>query len=203
MVSSALDGINSYDSGNFWIYIHAGLMLGAWCFFIPIGILIARHKHIFHERKFLGIHVWFHTHRLCQIMGIGACVSSIVIAFLKLGIPDKKIGHAHYIIGITVIGMTGAQTLSLLVKPVKHHTFRSVWNMFHRINGLLTTIFAWCNIYIGIYCFHNQTNENYTRWILPAAGSTLCILIADRIMSSSRKRCVNSDVNSNTTIEIH
>ncbi len=182
MSLSTTDRINVYDDSSYWQYIHGALMLGAWCLFIPTGILIARHKHVFNGRKILGVDVWFHGHRLFQFLGIGTFVSSFTIAFLTMNKPDHRIGHAHYIIGIILMGLTGTQALSLLIKPTKNHSLRWVWNRTHRAYGILTLATAWANIYIGIYCFHKQSDENYTRWILPAAGSMFLMLMMDVLL---------------------
>lgn len=171
--------INVYDDNSYWQYIHGALMLGAWCLFIPTGIIIARHKHVYNGRKFLGVDMWFHGHRFFQFLGIGTFVSSFTIAFLKMGKPAHRIGLAHYIIGIILMGLTGTQALSLLLKPANGHSLRWLWNKTHRAYGILTLATAWANIYIGIYCFHKQSSENYTRWILPAAGSMFLMLATD------------------------
>jgi hypothetical protein len=183
-----------YNS-NYWVYLHGLFMALAWCVFIPIGIVMARHKWIFYDKTFLGLHVWFHLHRIIQMTGIGLFVASFVIAFVQMGIPDKGIGFAHYILGICIMAMVVGQLMTTFIRPLPSSTHRYVWNFVHRTWGQLTLFTSWANIFIGIYIFHIQEGEPYLRWLIPMCAVMMLISTTDLVLFIVKKLHCSQDTN--------
>jgi hypothetical protein len=171
---------------KYWVTIHGATMTFAWCLFIPLGIIMSRHKWIFQDRVFLGLHIWFHLHRLIQILGMGLFITSFAIVSLELAIPDGSVGFAHYCIGYTIIAATGGMVVTVFLRPLNSDVYRWVWNFVHHNLGRLTTLLAWINVYIGIYCMHKQINEPYVRWIVPITITLITILGIDIILEPIR-----------------
>jgi hypothetical protein len=185
-IISAEDAFDKY-----WITVHGATMAGAWCLFIPMGILMSRHKWIFYDKTFLGLHIWFHLHRLIQIMGVGLFICSMAIVSLQLGLPDGEIGFAHYCIGYTVVAGTGLMMLTTFLRPLNSDYKRYFWNLIHHYVGRFTTLLAWINVFIGIYIMHVQIDEPYLRWMLPISLFIFTILVVDILLEPTKYKKQN------------
>jgi hypothetical protein len=168
-ISSSSSEIIPVDKTDYWINVHGILMSIAWCFFIPLGVIVARNKWLFKDNTFFDLHVWFHSHRILQLIGTGLFLSSFILAMTGLDVPDGNTGRAHYNIGMTIMAGVSAQSVIVLFRPPKKHNLRLIWNFFHHNVGRVTLILAFVNLYTGIYCMQSQTGYSYyiTVWLLP------------------------------------
>ena len=48
----------------------------------------------------LGHHRWFILHRCCELTGATLAMSSLIIALVKLGLPEGTIGFVHFALGL-------------------------------------------------------------------------------------------------------
>lgn len=125
---------------------HMWLMAIGWGFFIPFGIFLARYKptaYFGHKR------LWYHFHRVFQVLGFGMGIAGVVCGFIASNGWDTPYS-IHRDIGITVTVLGGVQVLSLIYHPSPGAQYRSLWSLSHKWLGRAVAILAVANIYYGI-----------------------------------------------------
>mmetsp|Transcript_21351 Transcript_21351/g.87202 ORF Transcript_21351/g.87202 Transcript_21351/m.87202 type:complete len:327 (+) Transcript_21351:548-1528(+) len=147
-----LEGENGdVDSGevlplpNFDRYInvfnaHGALMVTAWIFLIPLGIIMARY---FRQKT----DHWFNIHRIVQGSAVVISLASFILALVE---SNGGSSTAHLAIGIivTVFSLLTAVAATFL-RPVKGSRRRKQFNIFHRVGAAVMFALAVANCYIG------------------------------------------------------
>lgn len=127
--------------------LHAILMIISWGFLLPAGAVIA--KFFKHKDP-----LWFHAHRVIQVIGLVLALTGWIIALIKLD-PlggDEAEGNvvAHGTIGIIVMAIGIFQPCNAFIRPHKGDQFRFVWECCHKGSGWLAIILAIVVISLGI-----------------------------------------------------
>ncbi|KAI8783208.1 ferric-chelate reductase 1 [Biomphalaria glabrata] len=127
------------------IRAHASLMAVAWLGFAGLAIIMARYyKEGFNDKKFCGIKIWFHIHRISAIMTFLLTVAGLVLVLVKLDgkITQDESAYTHMCLGFTVVALVCAQVLSGLLRPGLDSKIRPLFNFFHKLMGTAALIIA-------------------------------------------------------------
>jgi hypothetical protein len=94
--------------------LKAGIMLIAWLFLAPLGMILARYyKFVFPHTKICNLKIWFVLHRPLMLLAYVVTVCSILIIFADkdwLWINTTNLNaFVHSIIGMTVLGLATLQ----------------------------------------------------------------------------------------------
>lgn len=166
-------------SNKNWVIIHGALMAASWVLLFPMGIMMARHmKWILKDTKVRGVHLWFHLHRIIQVVGLICFIVGISFAWYYLDTDNFKgqssnlytIAQTHYYLGTIVAGLVILQVVFGFIRPKPGPgTLRSVWAAFHHWLGRLCLACAWTVVLLGIYMGHSSTAYllEYSQWLIP------------------------------------
>ncbi|KAJ3079781.1 hypothetical protein HK102_003512, partial [Quaeritorhiza haematococci] len=152
-----------------YIHIHGLLMFFAWGYFLPLGILSARH---FKSTSNPNNPWWFRIHTTFLALTIILSVVSYVL--LKLKTPstdgsavddehdDDLTSNVHRVIGHFVIwGSVGQTVLGLVIDRLftLHPTRTKTpwWDKLHWWFGRLLGISAIASLFLGAYTYHLNT----------------------------------------------
>jgi hypothetical protein len=136
---------------------HGTVMVFAWMFFAPTGILIARYGRFLHigtRRKLLGDSIWFQAHRLALAL---AAIATLLGFFLILAETqstwvdldsDGPLLYAHSIMGVTIVGLATIQIWMALFRCHPSSKFRFIYNWVHRTTGLLAFVLSVPTIFV-------------------------------------------------------
>lgn len=178
---------------------HGAVMLAAWLFFIPIAVVISRHRWTVEGRMLGGTAFWFMIHTVSVAFGMAAFLAGLVIAFVKLGRASrpntvKESGEfdpweVHSILGYIVIGLSGVQLLMGIARPDMKAWIRPVWTVVHTNLGLTTVLTAWAAVYTGIAVYHKlyYRTLSLAAWLAPAVAVSVLIVLIDSLLSTVRK----------------
>ncbi|KAJ8904087.1 hypothetical protein NDN08_000616 [Rhodosorus marinus] len=119
---------------------HGALMVTAWIFLIPLGIIMARH---FRQKT----DHWFNIHRIVQGTAVIISLAAFILALVE---SIGGISSAHLVIGIivTVFSLLSASAATFL-RPVKDSRRRKQFNIVHRVAAAVMFALAVANCYIG------------------------------------------------------
>ncbi|XP_059174051.1 putative ferric-chelate reductase 1 homolog [Physella acuta] len=164
------------------IRAHASLMATAWMGFAGLAIVIARfYKDGFQDKKFCGIKIWFHLHRISAFMTFALTVAGLVTVLVKLDgqITQNESAYNHMCLGFTVVALVCAQVLAGLLRPGPHQKLRPFFNFFHRFLGFTALVISAATI-IYAYKISNFSYEMQTfgeKTMAVWAGAFTCLLI--------------------------
>eukprot|EP00128_Syssomonas_multiformis_P014085 Colp12_sorted_trinity150504_noHs@7230 len=140
-VSDWNSGTIQVSEGNYKTKIkaHAGLMVAAWGFLVPIAIISARYlKH--HDP------LWFNIHRIANTVAVLAIVVSAIIGLAT----GSHFYRTHMGIGLTAVILAFLQPLNALARPDKQASSRKAWNNLHWWSGRIAIVLGWANVFVGI-----------------------------------------------------
>ena len=134
------------------ISLHGGIMVTAWGFMLPTGVLSAallRHR----PNGF-----WFIVHRVLQTGGFLLAIGGIVVAFRNFGnVYEDAMGpsYRHGVIGLTTMVCGFMQMVAGITRPhapeegEEKTTLRMIWEYGHKGLGYSTIVIAYATIYFG------------------------------------------------------
>ncbi|KAJ9513660.1 hypothetical protein QJQ45_015416, partial [Haematococcus lacustris] len=188
-----------------YIVAHASLMLLAFVFLMPTGVLLARHRSLYINKTLGGKGLWFYAHVACQLLAVACFIAGVTIALVVFdsGVPSnvQRIGESHEVIGIILIAMVAVQVLlAVAARPAPGTPRRPMWDLLHHNWGRATLLLAWANCFLGIVYFARgwgllalTENQLLTALLVPAAVCLLLLGILDVVLSLvSRNRPVAS-----------
>lgn len=166
---SSIDATRPHELSNAVVW-HARLMVLAWGFVFPIGILIARFLKTTPNQDWprrLDNQLWWHSHWLLQSFGgLAVCVA----AYLIWGSSGTSwAAWIHSIIGWAVIAFCAVQILSGLFRGTKggptdqapdgsmrgdHFDMtprRLAFEYLHKFLGYAALFISWAAIFLGLY----------------------------------------------------
>lgn len=127
--------------------VHGGIMLTAWGFLLPIGVLSSRFMR--HRDPF-----WFLLHRTVNGITVFLTIVGVIVAFTYFGNVFVKhgpedAGYRHGALGMSVMVLCLLNVLGGLLRPGAESSRRGMWSILHKLLGYLTTICAYANLYLG------------------------------------------------------
>jgi len=138
-------GLSSFQSSA---VLHSILMMVAWAYLLPGGLIVAKFK-------LPSSKSWFKTHIISQCLGLTSAfigLGVIIYAYNKNGLPHFVLVHAK--IGLVVMVIAGLQPLNALIRPGKgkeNTTFwRMIWELTHKGLGYGVVILAWVNMFLSM-----------------------------------------------------
>eukprot|EP00122_Pirum_gemmata_P014207 Pgem_evm1s13244 len=142
--------LTTQGGDNDKIIIHGAIMLIAWGFLLPTGVIIA----IFFKHRPNGL--WFHIHRICNIVGLILAIAGWIIALINFDVFNSGLTKSsfHGGLGMVVMVLGILQPLNGLIRPHKENgekrsVRRIVWEIVHRGSGYVCLIAAVITIAIG------------------------------------------------------
>jgi len=167
------------------VSLHGGLMVTAWGFLLPTGVLSAvllRHR---------PDGLWFQMHRSIQIIGFFLSIVGIIVAFRNFGnVFEREVGpsYRHAVIGLTTMICGFLQVLGGALRPhapeegEEKTTIRFVWEIMHKFMGYSAIILAYGTIYLGSVVAGIKRDAFFGVFIatLVYAGVVGCAFLVDK-----------------------
>lgn len=133
---------------------HACLMLLAWIFFAPIGLIWMKYyTTMWPNSRIMGKRYWFVAHFNCTFWVILLVLISVIIIFVEVqgwsrfpDLPQK----AHPILGIIVFICILIIPIIALIRCPENHTCRPIGNWFYWLFWTIAFCLAIPNIFIGM-----------------------------------------------------
>lgn len=153
-----LDSKNNFAATNQFnsFLVHSVLMILAYLFLVPLGILSLR---------------YFSNFRAHKILNTSGFIIGLVSVIIALQQGTRKIS-LHSVIGISATFLLVISIIVALSRPEKHSTTHKSWMLAHVSTGKLTIIISWINMIVG--CIMYESFENMLLFILLLIG--FCIL---------------------------
>lgn len=161
------------------IYLYLSFMTATWSFFIPMAILLARHKWMFGNKEFLGIQKWYRVYTFMQLIGSGLFTAYFVIMLIFMDFPNFKKSNVSYWLNVGIASSIGFLILMNIVRPNTRTTDnnpRYYWNLLHKFIGYITMFTGIGNMYLSFNVFHISYNLSYIPWIVSSSTSLFVIL---------------------------
>lgn len=133
---------------------HACLMLVAFIFFAPIGLLWMKYyTTMWPNRRFCGERYWFVAHYNCLFWVVLLVVIAVIVIFVEADgyskMPDLP-GKAHPILGIIIFCCVLLLPIIALLRCPEDHTCRPLGNWFYFLFWAIAFCLAIPNIFIGL-----------------------------------------------------
>ncbi|KAE9548198.1 hypothetical protein FO519_008586 [Halicephalobus sp. NKZ332] len=162
--------------------VHAILMVIAWIFFLPNGILVgAFFKRHWPNTYIFGGNIWFQFHRVFNIIGIACTIAAFVCIFVreewiwvgpsptKTTQENQSWGSVHAILGLLACVVAWAQPLNAVFRCHPASMFRFIYNLIHGFFGLGALLMAFAAIMIAAVHFKTAfTNSDAVEGIFIA-----------------------------------
>jgi hypothetical protein len=184
---------------------HARVMVIAWGFLVPSGIIIARYCKVLPKQnwpKELDNRLWWNTHQVCQYT---ACALMAVGLWLILNAPPSELyGNVHRYLGWTSLSLALVQITGGLLRGSKggptdlakdgtlhgdHFDMtprRLVFEVIHKGTGYLAMILSCMTILSGLW------QANAPNWMLAGLLVWWSALVAVSIILQRRGRAVDT-----------
>lgn len=148
---------------------HACLMLLAWVFFAPIGLIWMKYyTTMWPNSRFLGEKYWFVSHANCTFWVVLLVVVGVILIFLEASgwseFPELPL-KAHPILGIIVFICVLIIPFIAIIRCPETHTCRPVGNWFYWLFWTIAFCLAIPNIFIGME-FGKAMVPWWLTWIL-------------------------------------
>ncbi|WP_225981634.1 cytochrome b561 domain-containing protein [Paracidovorax avenae] len=104
-----------------WAAWHGRLMVLAWAFLLPLGVLAARFFKVVPGQRWpdeLDHKAWWHAHRLLQSAGMAAMLAGLWLAWGR-GTGAGALAQWHHVLGMAVVVLGLLQTLGGLARGSK------------------------------------------------------------------------------------
>uniref|UniRef100_A0A7S0G3Q2 Cytochrome b561 domain-containing protein n=1 Tax=Rhodosorus marinus TaxID=101924 RepID=A0A7S0G3Q2_9RHOD len=150
---------------------HGALMVTAWIFLVPLGIIMARYFRQKTDR-------WFDIHRIVQGTAIIISLASFILALVE---SVGGISTGHLVIGVIVTALSLlSASAATFFRPVKDSRRRKQFNIMHRGTAVVIFALAVANCYIG----RNVLNEfTDTRAFLIVISVGLGVMVVAEIVT--------------------
>jgi len=158
---TALTDEAPFNRGRRLLLVHAGLMLAAWGFFIPLGATVP----VF-WRTVLPDGRWFKVHRMMVVLGLTltmAGLTSSVTAVHDLGSPHfgPDVANGHRTVGLVMGVLAVMQWVGALLRPHKETAddagggatvspARRRWFKSHRLGAMTLVVLSVYQVITGL-----------------------------------------------------
>ncbi|XP_062595578.1 putative ferric-chelate reductase 1 [Saccostrea cucullata] len=135
--------------------LHGSLMMLAWLFFAPVGIISSRlFRQSWGEWTICGQKVWFQIHRSCMLLVFIFTITAIVVIFadvkgfsyIDISVDYRNI---HPILGIAATLLCILNLLISIFRCPPDDSKREIFNRIHGLFGLTSYLLAVLNIVVG------------------------------------------------------
>ena len=182
------------------VVVHASLIIAAWMYFIPSGILIAVFKKSIGESRWLKIHILFQSLAIASMI---AAVVTIVVAIddadgEHLKDNETKFG-IHTILGVEALSVAGLQLLIGLFRPHKNEPGqtkalrRKLFEIVHTGLGHVALVLGLFAVLSGVeqaYMFNYITSQDDYHWAALVPFSVyfvmLCVALTLRLYRDAK-----------------
>ncbi|TMS34457.1 hypothetical protein L596_002046 [Steinernema carpocapsae] len=170
--SDALESANESEYVITLIKVHAILMVLAWMVFITISLLYTRYlRGLWPNTTIFGVHLWFHIHRLLNLIGIAAMIAGFVCIFVARDWQWKG------------------------PKATQSQELNREWPSVHAMLGLLACVVAWAQPLGAVFRCHPQAKLRFIfhalhgffgfgAWVMAAAAIMItCVHFDPRFLN--------------------
>ncbi|KAL1520605.1 hypothetical protein AB1Y20_022180 [Prymnesium parvum] len=148
-----------------YLVLHIVCMSIAWLFCAPLGLAMARLRHLAYFSAFLtrtrfkgGRQYWYIVHR-------NGLFSAVMLTMIGGILAITHIHHhfvsAHSVVGICTMSLSIVQVIDGIFRPKVGARFRTSWQYLHRGLGLSVCILAVVAGCLGASLFHAKINRDY------------------------------------------
>lgn len=204
----SIDPLRNHAVG-FEVSWHGRLMVFAWCFLIPLGIMAARFFKVLPNQDWpneLDNEIWWRVHQTFQYLGFTLMLIGLFL-ILKVSTGtsmSKGAVFLHHLVGWTTIGLCCAQVLAGLLRGSKggpsevgvtgtirgdHYdmTPRRKWfESFHKVFGYICLAIALCAVFVGLWI------SNAPRWMWIILSLWWCIVIFCFVKMQSKGKVIDT-----------
>lgn len=117
---SPLSGATTHTAAD-WMVWHARVMVLAWSFLLPLGVLVARYFKVTAKQDWpsqVDNKFWWHTHRLLQYSGVALTLAGVAIAWNKSPqLTSVAVWHAY--LGWTIAALGVFQVIGAWLRGSK------------------------------------------------------------------------------------
>eukprot|EP00096_Caligus_rogercresseyi_P002503 TRINITY_DN1465_c0_g1_i2.p1 TRINITY_DN1465_c0_g1~~TRINITY_DN1465_c0_g1_i2.p1 ORF type:complete len:658 (-),score=127.14 TRINITY_DN1465_c0_g1_i2:80-2053(-) len=137
-----------------FLILHGSLMIGAWIFAAPIGMIISRYfKKTWTAQKLLKRDAWFLVHWFLMIAVINLTIVGVVLIFMELeftwsAVPIRD--NPHALLGIITTGLVILQLCIALLRCGPSSPKRPLFNWVHWFLGNSAYILALVTIFFAV-----------------------------------------------------
>jgi hypothetical protein len=169
---------------------HGRLMVAAWGFLFPIGILIARFLKTTPKQKWpekLDSQVWWHSHWILQTCGAVLVLVAVWLIWSSSG--DSFVAWVHRVIGWVLVSICALQLLAGWLRGSKggptevdingsvhgdHYDMtprRLAFEYMHKSLGYFAILVAWATTFLGLWI------ANAPKWMFIVMISWFVVLV--------------------------
>ncbi|XP_022876804.1 cytochrome b561 domain-containing protein At4g18260-like [Olea europaea var. sylvestris] len=102
----------------------------------------------------------------------GGCLSILAVllatvgAVLSMKYLDNSFNNLHQRIGIALYSGIWLQVLTGILRPHRERKGRSIWYIFHWLQGITVSFLGVINIYTGLQAYHGKTSKSVRIWTI-------------------------------------
>lgn len=182
MIDWLLQPIDAARAHEVGVYLswHGRLMVAAWAFLVPLGVVIARYFKVTPKQDWpreVDNRFWWHSHLFCQ----NAAIVLTVVAVVLIGLVRDYlwIGSWHFVLGWLIATLAAVQLLGGLLRGTKggptdpqpdgsisgdHYDMtprRLAFEAVHKIAGYTALALAQVTVMTGMW----QANAPHWMWL--------------------------------------
>lgn len=186
-----------------WAAWHGRLMVLAWAFLLPLGVLAARFFKVVPGQRWpdeLDHKAWWHAHRLLQSAGMAAMLAGLWLAWGR-GTGAGALAQWHHVLGMAVVVLGLLQTLGGLARGSKggptareglrgdHYDMtrhRRVFERLHKVVGYAALLLAAAVVVLGLRL------ADAPRWMWLVIGGWWCAWCMVFVALQRQGRCIDT-----------
>jgi hypothetical protein len=190
--------VHLVDSAVAW---HGRLMVAAWGFLLPLGVLIARFFKVLPRQHWpdeIDSRVWWRSHLALQYTG--GLVMLAGLGSLVIGGHWRGAGHVHGLMGYAVLALGVAQFLAGWLRGTKggptepevrgdHYDMtmrRRIFEHFHKTAGYTALLLAIAAILTGLW------HANAPRWMALLLAGWWLLFVMTYVLLQNRGRAIDT-----------
>lgn len=160
--------------GDTLLLVHGSLMVSAWGFFVPLGIIWAL------RRNHTGS--WFQMHKLLTSLGLFLTLVGFVLPIIvyNQGISHVFLSSTHGKFGMVVVSLAMVHVVLAIGRPSKNDSreqvcgvsLRRCWEIAHRLTGPLLLCLA------SYTCFDGVANRISEVGVMQVGGTPHTLFFA-------------------------
>lgn len=162
---------------NELVLVHTGLMMTGWMVVAPLGVVAARHRWTFGNAQCLGVHKWYHVHRMLMFLSLSLSTVGFVI---PLTTPEYRAPHRY--LGIGVMCLVYFQVFITLIRPPTYDHRRNWWNYAHMWIARTILLAAVVECGIGFIPFPSL-GLSILPWVVPFGAFWTSIIIVECVLT--------------------
>lgn len=202
-----VDPVSFTDQYFYWsvVSLHGGIMVTAWGFLLPLGILSSRCLR--HRDP-----TWFVSHRTLNMLTVLLTILGVIVAFASFGnifrTGTTGTSYKHGALGMSVMVLSIFQAINGFLRPNCHSeeektSKRTIWQVLHKLVGYTTTAMAYATMYFGAELTGAQKDTFMGVWYgsFGFVGVVILLMLGDKYLLHLSDPSTVNDSTKNTAMQ--